>query len=86
MANEEQLAVLKKGVKEWNEWRILNNPVVDLSSADLSGLDLGSVNVFTHADLHNSILTDTDMSWRGALGSLPGRRKSGRYGPLRYRF
>ncbi len=62
MANEEQLAVLKKGVKEWNEWRILNNPVVDLSSADLSGLDLGSVNVFTHADLHNSILTDTDMT------------------------
>jgi hypothetical protein len=36
MANKEQLEVLKQGVRAWNEWRVKNNPVIDLSGANLS--------------------------------------------------
>jgi hypothetical protein len=62
MANEEQLQILKKGVRAWNEWRIANNPVIDLTGGSLPGVDPGSVDVFTHLDLHNANLTDLDFS------------------------
>ncbi len=62
MANEEQLEILKKGVRAWNEWRVRNNPVIDLSGASLPGIDLSSLDVFTHVDLHHAILTDADLT------------------------
>lgn len=44
MANPDHLAILKQGVKVWNEWRE-DNPLLgpDLSGADLSGLDLSGL-------------------------------------------
>jgi uncharacterized protein YjbI with pentapeptide repeats len=62
MANKEQLSILRKGVRAWNEWRIANNPVVQLAGVSLSGTNLGSVDVFTHLDLHHADLTGVDLS------------------------
>jgi uncharacterized protein YjbI with pentapeptide repeats len=62
MANKEQLEVLKQGVRAWNEWRIKNNPVIDLSGANLSGMDLSSLDVFTHLDVHHGNLSESDFS------------------------
>jgi len=62
MANEEHLAILKKGVEEWNTWR-KENPYVrpDLSAAnlrmaDLSGADLRGVHLI-YADLSGANLS-----------------------------
>jgi len=72
VANEEQLAILKNGVAEWNEWRSTNpTRVVDLSgailvSADLHGADLHGADLtnvsFVHADLSDANLTGVDFS------------------------
>jgi hypothetical protein len=67
MANKEQVEVLKQGVRAWNEWRISNNPVIDLTGANLRGINLGSVDVFTHLDLHHADLTEADLE-RANLG------------------
>lgn len=47
MANPEHLAILKKGVSEWNRWQLQEHSVIervsnlpDLVGADLSGADL----------------------------------------------
>ena len=72
MANEEHLAVLKRGVEAWNQWRQKNPEVrpdlgraklaranlrgADLSGADLSGADLSG------ADLSGANLTWADLS------------------------
>jgi Pentapeptide repeats (8 copies) len=46
MANDEHVALLKKGVKAWNAWRDENpNVRPDLSNADLSGADLAGANL-----------------------------------------
>ena len=38
MANEEQLAILKQGVKVWNEWMDYNfDAMIDLSGANFAG-------------------------------------------------
>lgn len=46
MANPEHLALLKRGLKAWNEWRE-NTPAleVDLSEADLSRANLDDANL-----------------------------------------
>jgi hypothetical protein len=62
MANKEQLEILNKGVRAWNEWRIRNNPVIDLSGASLPGIDLSSLDVFTHIDLHHANLADANLT------------------------
>jgi hypothetical protein len=75
MANKEQLEVLKQGVRAWNEWRIKNNPVIDLSGANLSGMDLSSLDVFTHLDVHHGtlgrpagqVVSPTDVTRSAAL-------------------
>ena len=46
MANEKHLEILKKGVKEWNEWRNKHpKEQPDLSGADLSGADLSGAHL-----------------------------------------
>jgi uncharacterized protein YjbI with pentapeptide repeats len=64
MANKEQVEILKKGVRTWNEWRVGDNhkSTIDLSDASLAGIDLGSVDVFTHLELHLALLTNTDLA------------------------
>jgi uncharacterized protein YjbI with pentapeptide repeats len=62
MANKEQLEVLKQGVRAWNEWRIKNNPVIDLSGANLSGIDLSPLDVFTHLEMHLGNLSESNFS------------------------
>jgi uncharacterized protein YjbI with pentapeptide repeats len=41
MANQEHLNILKQGVEIWNQWRMIHRNVsLDLSEADLEGIDL----------------------------------------------
>ena len=51
MANQEHLDILKKGVEEWNAWRIANPDI----SPNLSGADL------TNTKLHNIDLSNADL-------------------------
>ena len=76
MADEEQLTILRKGAKEWNEWRQRheNIPIcldganlsqTDLSCADLSEAHLNQANLrgvnLLQAKLRNADLSDTDL-------------------------
>jgi uncharacterized protein YjbI with pentapeptide repeats len=57
MANEQQLAMLRSGVREWNVWRKENpEETVDLSKADLREVDLWD------ADLHGAHLHEADLA------------------------
>ena len=64
MANAEHLALLKRDVDEWNEWR-LNEPAVvpDLAHADLSGLNLVLVN------FSGALLREADLSLANLMGA-----------------
>jgi hypothetical protein len=62
MANDEHVAILKKGVKAWNAWRDENpNISPDLSGADLHGRDLRGSNL-SGADLIEANLTNADLT------------------------
>lgn len=64
MANPEHVERLKKGIKEWNEWRTENRAVtVDLTSADLTNLDL------SHANLSAAYINHTDFSYANLNGA-----------------
>lgn len=85
MANEEHLAILLRGVDEWNVWRAQNPDIVpELAGADLSGLDLSGINLHI-ADLQSTILSGAhlrraDLRWtdlEGADLSLTDMRKAG---------
>jgi uncharacterized protein YjbI with pentapeptide repeats len=57
MANEQQLAILRSGVREWNLWRKENpEETIDLSKADLREVDLWD------ADLHGVHLHEADLT------------------------
>ena len=87
MANDEQVAILKKGVKAWNAWRGENISVrpnlVDakLRGANLVGANLRDANLtradltgahLLQADLNRAILIEADLASRGAtLGGEP---------------
>ena len=61
MANEEQLSILKQGVKVWNEWQAENNSVdIDFSEADLRNADLKRVNLFD-ANLNRANLNGAEL-------------------------
>jgi uncharacterized protein YjbI with pentapeptide repeats len=67
MANEEQLAILKQGVKAWNKWREANPyDEVDLSRADLSQVDLRTANLnsanLVEANLYNAFIAEANLS------------------------
>jgi uncharacterized protein YjbI with pentapeptide repeats len=52
MANDEHVAILKKGVDAWNKWRDENvNIRPDLSGVDLSRANLGGANFGDHTQL-----------------------------------
>ncbi len=66
MANEEQLAMLKRSVDEWNTWRKEHPEItVDLSRADLSDADLRGAFLFNvgldHADLDGANLSGAHL-------------------------
>jgi uncharacterized protein YjbI with pentapeptide repeats len=77
MANPEHLAILKKGVEEWNRWRKRNPDIEpDLSGADLRGenfhdpavFDKNTINaallraVFSNADFSKTNLNGANLS------------------------
>jgi len=85
MANEEHVAILKKGVAAWNEWRRENPDIrpnlsganlrrahlygADLSGADLSGADLSRADL-SEAGLSGADLSGADLS-RADLSEAP---------------
>jgi uncharacterized protein YjbI with pentapeptide repeats len=71
MANEEDVAILKKGVAAWNAWRAENLDIrPDLSGANLDGANLRGANLFeanlSGANLHSADLRGANLS-RAAL-------------------
>jgi uncharacterized protein YjbI with pentapeptide repeats len=62
MANENQLKILKQGVKVWNKWRDEHpDEEIDLSNADLSEIDLTEIDL-TEAILFGSNLFKATLS------------------------
>lgn len=61
-ADADQVALLKRSVSEWNQWRT-DNPSVkpDLTEADLAGANLLGANL-SAADLTDATLTDTNLT------------------------
>ena len=70
MANPEHLAILRQGVRKWNDWREENTELLhpDLSFADLSEMNLSDVKLaggdLRAADLHGALFDGADL--RGA--------------------
>ncbi|MDD1742684.1 MAG: pentapeptide repeat-containing protein [Methanotrichaceae archaeon] len=56
MANQEQLKILRRGAKVWDEWKRKNSVAIDLSGANLSNANL------RRADLSNANLRRADLS------------------------
>jgi len=66
MANPEQLALLKKSVKDWNDWRDANASVdIELWGANLGNVDLKQVDL-SRADLRGVNLNDANL-WNANL-------------------
>jgi uncharacterized protein YjbI with pentapeptide repeats len=75
MANEEQVKRLRKGVKEWNDWRKKNRNIEpDLRGADLIGANLVKSNFrgawLDRAALGGAYLNDADLSGAHLFGAL----------------
>ena len=71
MANQGHLDILKRGVEEWNDWRVANPEASpDLSKANLSKMDLRDADL-TRADLTRADLTEAQLRganlWRANL-------------------
>ena len=66
MANEEHVALLRRGVESWGAWRRERRVRPDLRGADLRGLDLRSANLFNAAldgaNLEEATLVDAKLS------------------------
>lgn len=60
MTNEEQVAMLKRSVKEWNDYRKGRQDVANLSGVDLSGVDLFGANLFG-ANLRGTNLEEASL-------------------------
>jgi uncharacterized protein YjbI with pentapeptide repeats len=69
MANEEQLAILRQGVKVWNKWRDENsNVVIDLEGENFSYRTLKKVNL-AKANLSDADFTDSDFQGADFTGA-----------------
>ncbi len=78
MANQNHLAVLKKGVAAWNEWRKKNPEIqpdlfkanlrlANLRLANLSGAILYKANL-SEAILYKANLSGANLRWRTSAG------------------
>ena len=93
MANDEHVAMLKKGVAAWNAWRLEIGYIrpdltgaqlfaANLSRADLAGADLSKA-FLREADLRDAYLTGANLSGADLIGAnlsrahLPGANLSG---------
>jgi uncharacterized protein YjbI with pentapeptide repeats len=78
MADDEHVAMLRKGMDAWNEWRDENLYIhPDLSSADLSGANLSEANL-SGAELYGVNLSGADLSGANLSGAdLSGANLSG---------
>jgi uncharacterized protein YjbI with pentapeptide repeats len=61
MANDEHLAVLRRGAAAWNTWRAGQDATPDLSRAGLRGLDLNGFDL-SQTDLRGADLRGTNLS------------------------
>ena len=77
MANDDHIALLKKGVAAWNAWRY-ENPNPDLSEADLSGTNLFRADLsgaflsranLSGANLNGADLSSADLRWANLSGA-----------------
>ena len=69
MANDEHVAMLKKGVSAWNEWRVANADIrPDLIQANLSGANLHGANL-SEANLRGANLLRADLSGANLAGA-----------------
>jgi uncharacterized protein YjbI with pentapeptide repeats len=84
MANPEHLAILKRGVKQWNKWKgkypdmVPNLAEAHLFGANLSGADLANANLsgvklsradLSGANLNGAKLWNADLSWADLRGA-----------------
>jgi hypothetical protein len=75
VADPEQVAILKQGVKAWNEWRSREplDLIPDLTGSDLSGVDLVDANLFSaeldRANLEGARLTEANLHFAGLRGA-----------------
>src|SRR5271165_311844 len=93
MANKKHLAILKKGVAAWNEWRKQNPDIrpdpredldwrgPDLSGANLSRADLSDADLsaanLADADLRGANLNQANLSGAGVVGAQLSRADLG---------
>jgi uncharacterized protein YjbI with pentapeptide repeats len=68
MPDEERLAVLRRGVAEWDDWRAEHDQAPDLSRASLRGLDLSGFDL-SRADLRGADLRGTNLSGANLAGA-----------------
>ena len=78
MANDDHIALLKKGVDAWNAWR-KENPNIhpDFREADLSEANLVHADL-SHANLFRAHLSDGADLKAGSYGQWFGRYSRGR--------
>ena len=74
MANDEHVAILKKGVEAWNAWRDENLQIrPDLSGADLRAADLGATDMreanLSDANLIGATLSNADLKRANLRGA-----------------
>lgn len=61
MANDEHLALLRRGAAVWNAWRLERDELPDLSQAGLRGLNLSGCDL-SRADIRGADFRGTNLS------------------------
>jgi uncharacterized protein YjbI with pentapeptide repeats len=83
MASDEHVAMLGRGAVAWNEWRVKQADLPDLSRAGLRGLDLSGFDLseadLRGADLRGTNLGRANLSSAHLDGALDGADLSGAF-------